>query len=188
MVFGILLGITLQTGVPAPPAEWIAHGPLSTLEASGPNQVVKVPVIAWDPATTPAAPDNSFSFNITGSDKDTYKRTLPMMSTEFNTFAQGITITALPSTSPYRVSVGTSGFANGVFTWTCAGLGIYVNPKKPCDGFVSVIVPEALYLNRYSIDDMVYSASILNDDEFTVEVQISRPAYSKWKEGPIRTR
>jgi hypothetical protein len=188
MVFGILIGIALQAGVPVIPAGWTAHGSFPTLDAAGPNQVVKIPVIAWDPEATPAAPDNSFSYNVTGSDKDTYTRTLPMMPTEFNTFNQDVTFTALSSTAPYPVSGGTSGVANGVYTRTYAGLGMYVNPKKPSDNHVSVVVPEAIYVNRYSIDDMALPNSILDDTEFTVEVQLSRPAYSKWKEGPIRTR
>jgi hypothetical protein len=134
MFLTLVFAALLQT--PFVPPGWTASNNQTPLEASGPSQAVKIPVALWDADANPAAPDVSFSYSITASDKDTFFRVVNPNAnpptTETQQFPQGVDLNDLDIR--YPVVGGTSGYANGVHTWTFTGQGITVLPKPKLPG------------------------------------------------------
>ncbi len=179
----------VQVGDPPVPAGWLASSNQTLLEASGPSQAVKIPVAIWDHESTPVAPDVSFSYAVTGSDKDTFIRitnasTTPP-TTETQLFPQGVNL--YPLEIQYSVSGGTSGYSAGVHTWTFAGHGITIPPKPKTGEPEPKIIEAKTYINRHRAEDAMPEGSVLHDAPYIVNVTLTRAAYTIWmgKELPI---
>jgi hypothetical protein len=185
VMIGLAVALFLQSPGPSPgpvpvPSEWIPLNNQTPLEASGPAQAVKIPVMAWDPdGDNPVAPDVSFSYSITASDKDTFRKTTNTGTSETQTFPQGVNLPCIQM--QYLVHGGNTGYANGVFTWSLTGNGILVPPKpKKAGNFVPEIVPAEVYVNRHRAQDTVSVESLLKDETQTVNVTLTRVAYTVW--------
>jgi hypothetical protein len=180
-MISFVLALFLQIPGPLPiPTEWIALNNQTPLEASGPK-AIKIPVAEWDPeGDSPVAPDVSFSYSITASDKDTFRRTTNTGTSETQLFPQGVDLPCI--LMQYTVIGGNSGYANGVFTWVFAGHGITVPPKPKKPGnFTPTIIPAEVFINRYKAQDVVPSTSILKDEYQTLNVTLTRAAYTIWE-------
>ncbi len=91
--------------VPSVPPGWTASNSQPLLEASGPSQSVKIPVALWDADANPVAPDVSFSYSVTASDKDTFScRQAECDSTNDGdaTVSAGSWIFGIPSSEGHR--------------------------------------------------------------------------------------
>jgi hypothetical protein len=178
----LILSLQIPPGTPPVPAGWFSSSNQTLLEASGPSQSVKIPVTAWDPETQPAAPDVSFSYSVTGSDKDTFYRIVNPNTTpvtiETQQFPQGVTLTDIEIN--YTVVGGTSGYANGTHSWVFAGQGFTIAPKPKKGEFEPKIIPAETYINRHQAEDGSSLGNTLYDNPYTVNVALSRAAYVIW--------
>lgn len=182
----LLLSIPLTQNIPP---GWVQSSNQTPMEASGPVQAVKIPVAVWDQDANPVAPDVSFSYSITGSDKDTFIRITNASTnpptTETQQFPQGVDLFHLEI--QYAVAGGTSGYSAGVHTWVYAGHGITVSPKPKTGDPVPTEIPAKTYINRHMAKDVMPQTSILYDAPYIVNVTLTRAAYTTWlsKELPI---
>jgi hypothetical protein len=177
----VLLALLQAQGPGEPPTGWSPSSKITPLEASGPSQVVKIPVAEWDSDATSVAPDVSFSYAVTGSDADTYLRIVDGTKTpptvELKLFPQGVNLTAVDI--GYAVYGGTSGYVAGVHTWTFAGFGVVI-PKKHPVGWNPETIEAKIYTNRYRAEDVVTDGP-MHDEPYTISVQLSRAAFTIWK-------